>query len=63
MTPDGFRPVMEFGIYGRIAALQVFTPPVELFMLKAALYSTGKCMSDLSEILLSRILRRTHYFC
>ena len=28
VTPEGLRPVKEIGIYGRIAVLQLYRPPV-----------------------------------
>ncbi|KAH8557053.1 CPSF A subunit region-domain-containing protein [Umbelopsis sp. PMI_123] len=27
LTPEGLRPVIEFGIYGRIEAMEIFSPP------------------------------------
>ena len=36
VTPEGLRPVKELGIYGRIAVLELFRPPVsELFSTKS----------------------------
>ena len=28
VTPEGLRPVKEIGIYGRIAVIELFRPPV-----------------------------------
>lgn len=31
VTPEGLRPVKEVGIYGRIAVLELYRPPVSTF--------------------------------
>ena len=30
VTPEGLRPIKEVGIYGRIAVLELFRPPVSM---------------------------------
>jgi len=30
VTPEGLRPIKEVGIYGRIAVLELFRPPVSI---------------------------------
>lgn len=30
VTPEGLRPVKEVGVYGRIAVMELFRPPVSL---------------------------------
>ena len=35
VTPEGLRPVKEVGIYGRIAVMELFRPPVSIKLSRA----------------------------
>lgn len=34
VTPEGLRPVLDVGIYGRVSVMQLFRPPVSFYLFK-----------------------------
>jgi hypothetical protein len=46
VTPEGLRPVKEVGIYGRIAVMELFRPPVSLLALFYQQIATEFCGLD-----------------
>lgn len=38
VTPEGLRPVKEVGVYGRIAVMELFRPPVSVFVLTLSMH-------------------------
>lgn len=40
VTPEGLRPVKEVGVYGRIAVMELFRPPVSVSALTLCLHVT-----------------------
>lgn len=40
VTPEGLRPVKEVGVYGRIAVMELFRPPVSVSALTLCMHVT-----------------------